>query len=213
MVDVELGPVHIDLRAAPRPDGYRPITAMLWVWPTFAGAPSHDAWRFVLSAARRLDVAHRQLERLREAVDRTASMLQGATGTSPASREALFEAIGEAELFMVGLYRALRMAADVGSKFEVSSPPPKTLIESLIDVKEIRDAFEHIDERALSLRHKKPDGAALTVFEFQGFLFKERILRYHQWSLGIDDQATELTISARDHIVKAWTELCGKPKE
>lgn len=173
------------------------------VWPTFAGAPSDDAWRFVLSAARRLDIAHRQLERLRDAADRASSMLQGASGTSPGSREALFEALGEAELFMVGFHRAIRMAVDIDANFQVSTPAPQTLTEALRDVKEIRDAFEHIDERALKQRRKKPDAAALTVFEFQGSLFKERTLRYHQSALGIDEQATDLIIATRDYVVCA----------
>lgn len=53
---MNLGLMRIELKAAPRADGYSPITEMLWVWPHFAGAPPDEAWRFVLSAARRLDI-------------------------------------------------------------------------------------------------------------------------------------------------------------
>lgn|GEM_PF-5135188 len=121
------GELHADLRAAPRPDGYRPIAEMLWVWTAFAGPPADEAWRYVLSTARRLDTAHRQLERVREAVDDASSMVAGATGTSPASREPLFAALGETELFLVGLYRALRMAADIEKHFGIDLPSPVAL--------------------------------------------------------------------------------------
>jgi hypothetical protein len=186
---------------------------MLWVWPQFGGAPAQPAWRFVLSTARRLDVAHRQLERVRDAVDEATGMLQGATGTSPGSREALFSALGEAELFMVGLYRALRMAADIPDRFDAQIEVPKILEGSLKDVKELRDAFEHIDERSLEQSRRKPDPAAITLFEFQGFLFRERKLRYHQSSLGIDEEATSLIIATRDYVVKAWVELCARNQQ
>lgn len=210
MGTVHLGEVHMDLRAAPRPDGYRPITEMLWVWPTFAGPPSDAAWRYVLSIARRLDTAHRQLERLRTATDYASRLLRGATGTDPASREAAFAASGEAELFVIGLYRALRMAADLKELFTLTAQRPPDLGQRIRDVKELRDAFEHIDDRAFQRRRRKHDAAALTVFEFQPFLFRQRKLRYHQSSLGIDAEATELMIATRDYVVQAWIELCSR---
>lgn len=66
-----------------------------------------------------------------------------------ASREALFCALGEAELFMVGLYRALSMSAGLRKLFDVQVEVPKVLEGRLDGVKELRDAFEHIDERAV----------------------------------------------------------------
>lgn len=210
MGTVHLGEVHMDLRAAPRSDGYRPITEMLWVWPTFVGPPADEAWRYILSLARRLDTAHRQLERLREAVDQANKLLQGATGSSPGSREAAFAAIGEAELFVVGLYRALRMAGDIPAHFGTQAESPGQLTSQLPHVKETRDAFEHIDERAFELRRRSHDPAALTVFEFHGFLFQERTLRYHQSALQIDEEATDLIIATRDFVVRAWIELCDR---
>lgn len=209
MGTVDLGEVHMDLRAAPRLDGYRPITEMLWVWPVFADPPTAAAWRYVLSIARRLDTAHRQLERLRTATDYASSLLKGATGSSPASREAAFAALGEAELFVIGLYRALRMAADLETHFTLRAQTPTDFVDRIRDVKELRDAFEHIDDRAFERRHRKHDAAALTVFEFQPFLFRERKLRYHQSSLGIDADASELMIAIRDYVVRAWIELCS----
>jgi hypothetical protein len=100
------------------------------------------------------------------------------------------------------------MAGDLPSQFAVTTPVPVLLHEKLGDAKEIRDAFEHIDERAFKLRRRVEDPAALTVFEFQGLLFRERRLRYHQSSLGIDQEVTQLIIATRDYVVKAWTELC-----
>jgi hypothetical protein len=52
-----------------RPDGYRPITDPLWVWGRILGVPNDEAWRLFWSAARRLDTGHRQVERIRDAIE------------------------------------------------------------------------------------------------------------------------------------------------
>ena len=65
---------HLRIESPPRADGYRPICDPLWVWSALTGgAPIEETRLVVYAAARRLDSAHLQIERVREALDRLAA--------------------------------------------------------------------------------------------------------------------------------------------
>jgi hypothetical protein len=44
---------------------------------------------------------------------------------------------------------------------------PSALIEARHTVKEIRDAYEHIDERAFGRKRQRLDSSALTIFDYE----------------------------------------------
>ena len=71
------------------------------------GRPPGEQWRLVLSAARRLDAGHQQIERVREGVDSMPAM------GSPAGRRRLYEVLGDAEMAIIAINRALDIAASL----------------------------------------------------------------------------------------------------
>lgn len=73
----------------------------------------------------------------------------------------------------------------------------------------MRDHYAHIDERALGKVHRKPNPRAEDAWEFVALLVDRQLTDGHD-SLGIDGEATDLCVSARDYLVAAWTQLLAQ---
>jgi hypothetical protein len=191
----------------PRQDGYRPIAEPLWVWATVTQSQiTTDTWRLFWSAARRLDTGHRQIERVREAL----SVLPP-KGT-PAGRQAIHDVVGDAEMAVWALDKALDIAHSLSGRYRITVPFPKFVLERRALVADLRDHYSHIDERALGRKKGKADPrAAAQAFEFLA-LVSQRILTDGNASIGIDEEATQLCIEARDYLVEAWAALCLGPE-
>ena len=123
-----------DIEAAhrPDPDGYAPVSNVLWTWLTVGLPPNPAAFRYLFAAARRLDTAHSlQVQVL--------AMLESCGGASIKARQKVFDALGLAELMCVALlwqpqpttdpsltWSALRLTVDTrinGPKIELRHVP------------------------------------------------------------------------------------------
>jgi len=186
-----------------RPDGYRPITDPQWVWGQILGMPSEEAWRLFWSAARRLDTGHRQIERIREAIDNLPAV------GSPAGRQAMQEVIGDAEMAIWALDKALDIAVGIPGRYRIAGPLPTIVVEKRPLVQALRDHYSHIDERALGKVKRKADPTAEDAFEYAA-IFSRREFTDGKESLGLDQESTDLCIATRDYLVGAWTRLTGK---
>lgn len=199
-VYLQLSPLRIEGPA--RDDGYRPICDPLLAVAAILGSPPFAEARLVLSAARRLDAAHRRFERVRDGLDNMPPL------ESPAGRAAIHEVIGDAELAVIALDMALTIAVSLGDRFNISANVTTLVAERQPFVKELRNHYSHIDERAFGrIRGKPVPGLAEAAFHFDPLIADRTYTNLKAQSLGIDAEATELFVATRDYLVDAWKEL------
>ncbi|MDP9343944.1 MAG: hypothetical protein M3Q23_18005 [Actinomycetota bacterium] len=193
---VVLGEVNIDLREEARPDGYRPLAAG-WARSIFFLVPPHPNWRYLLTAARCLDGAHRQFELLREDLERY----------TPSVARAM-DLVNEAELAIMALHRALTMAQSVSTRVGISRPMPARIARRARGIKELRDSFAHIDERAAGMRRGRADPRdVMRLYRGGAALLDTRTVRFGRWSLCVDKPATDLMVEVRGYLRAAWHDL------
>lgn len=165
--------------------------------------PCPDSFRYIITTARRLDASHRIFEEVRSKLKNLEEENLGPFKI----RNLLYEVVGAVELAIVSMYRAIDMASKLQKHFSVSAPFPTRVSKKLPHVKQLRDAYEHIDERALGLKkfHQK-DPDALSVFEFKP-LFEEGVVSYGNNSLDINTETTDLFLDVRNYLKTAAGEL------
>jgi hypothetical protein len=196
---------HMHFSSEPRRDGYRPIVEPLWAWAQTVGIPQRQQSLLVLSAARRLDTGHLQVERVRDGIDSLPSL------SSPAGREQLYEVLGDAEIALIALNRAITMAAKLSGLYRLPVSFPKIVSEKRSLLDNLRDAYEHVDDRALDRIHGKAAGEeAMLGFRSFSVLIEERRFTDGNDTLGLDEEMTRLVIATRDYLVKSWAELVAR---
>ena len=195
---IVLGSAHIDLREEMRPDGYRPLAAGLARGLALRGSPKHQNWRYVITAARCLDGAHRQFERLREGLDNYRHP----------DVAAAFNLATDAELAVMGLHRALEMTKEVRTRLGIARSLPVRLSRRAEGIKELRDAFAHIEERAAGYRYKRSDPALIrSLYRGAAALLESRTIRFGRRSLGVGKPATDLMMEVREYLRATWHDL------
>jgi hypothetical protein len=177
-----------------------PVTDLLWVRGRMFGVPGDEAWRLFWSAARRLDGGHLQIERIRQALEVLPPT------ESPAGRQAMQEIIGDVEMAIWSLDKALDIAVRIPGAYRVEVGVPRIVAEKRPLVAVLRDHWSHIDDRALGMVKGVRDPKAEDAFEFAS-IFVDRLLSDGRSSLGIDEEATELCIATRSYLLAAWSEL------
>lgn len=161
----------IDQMFPPDADGYAPLTNTIWTWMTIGPAPgSETLTRYLLAAARRLDAAHRNFQRIRERLDAFDSH-----GPGPITRLGLFEIVGDIETTIIALSRAVDMAIQLGGLAEITTPVPASLNALVTVLTKIRNAYEHIEDRARGNINKRPDPQALTIFNWTSLIAEDAI--------------------------------------
>jgi hypothetical protein len=186
--------------APPRPDGYRPLTDAIWVWGRILGFPPDYQLRLFLAAGWRLDSGHRQIERVRAALDRLPPL------GSPAGRTAAHDIVGDADLAVIAIDKALDIACCLSGRYKVRASLPKTLIEHRPLLASLRDDYAHIDERALGRIRDRKDPEAADAFGGPA-LIGNRVLTDGRASISIDADMTALLIDVRRYLALAWADL------
>ena len=138
--------------------GYVPITPVLFTWLTMMPQPTDDKPRYLLSAARRLDLAQSLFQRVEE-------LRQSDPEGAPAVRRAMFELVGATELAVVSLSRAMDMCVKAGADIGTTTDVPVDITSRRDAVTAIRNAYEHIEDRALGQVWGNPHPDALTIFD------------------------------------------------
>jgi hypothetical protein len=196
---------HARIESPARADGYRPICDPLWVWSALTGgAPVEETRLVVYAAARRLDAAHLQIERVREGLDRLRN--EAPPLGSPAGRGVAHQAITDAEMAIWALDMALKVVVTLTERYQLNTPVPKLVRDAQPFVQRLRDHYSHIDERALGLFRGKPDPRAEKAWGHTAVI-DARQYSDGNASLGLDDEITQLCIAARDYLVAAWVEI------
>ena len=196
--------VDIDRMSEKRPSGYISLANTIWTWLQISPTTTPEQFRYLLSAARRLDTAHDQLASLH-------TILSDPPTGFFRMRQAAFQALGLAETCVVSLSRALDMTCRYSQEFSSAIPLPKEVNSVREDVRQLRNAFEHIEDRALGRVHGKPDADALSIFN-QSKLFSEAIVSYAGHSLELREQAARIISVLRDHLFELTATVSAHAK-
>jgi hypothetical protein len=121
----------------------------------------------------------------------------------------MFDALGDAELAIIALSRAMQLALGMPSWFlGVRVVVPKILKHRADDVRELRRKCEHLEDDQLQ-RLLAEDGEGFATFRAPR-LFTERRVVYEPHSVDIDAEATALMIQNRDYLVKMAVALSAR---
>ena len=201
------------LRDTARSDGYEPIASRLWEWHRrliglLTSKKLHlDTFRYLWNVARRLDVAHRQFELARAAIDRAVELQSDPV----ACRREMFEALGYTELAVIALSRALQVTLEVPRRFpDLGVPVPAIVKRRAKAVLALRANCEHLENDELQRPLADKDNQLIAVFRATQ-LFAERRVAGETYSLDIDAEATGLLNHARGYLVEAITRLTRRP--
>jgi hypothetical protein len=188
--------------AKPGPDGYATISNTVWTWLIIASAPTAPAlFRFLLSASRRLDTAHSLYLQVEAA-------LGSISGPYSNQREQAFATLGLSEILCVTLSRAVNMLQQIPTQFSVNLQLPLTITGKALALREIRDAFEHIEERALGNVRRKLDSDALSIFD-QTDLLTRGVLTYASHNIALRSEVLPMLVDARRAVFETAVQVAG----
>ena len=177
--------------------GYAPVANTVWTWYSFV-EERVGFFLYLFALARRLDAAHAVWElAMRE---RENAKSEGAI----AQRIGFFRALSEAEVTIIALHRAMNMLLQFNSVFPLGLEIPASVRKQEPMVKDMRDAFEHIDERAqgkINL-HGGMDTEALTIFDQPDFIGSS-VLHYKGKDLHFYEDVLATLLSCRELVLKA----------
>ena len=183
----------VDRYAEPEPDGYAAVTNTVWTWLQVPPYPNETFFHYMLAASRRLDQAYARwtsaLSQLEHRPDEPSNK----------TRERAFDALGNAELMCNALNRAVDMLNDAPNKLRVKTDVPVELNNVQTGLVSIRDAFEHINERAMGRARREGTVDALSIFD-QGDLVTQGLLTYAGHSLNLRTEVLPLLMAARKFV-------------
>ena len=181
-------------------EGHAPLTNTVWTWLTITGR-DHGQSRnlYVMAAARRLDGASVVWARSTELRSSAETAKEGSF--NPKLRAILFELIACVELAIIALQRVVRMVERALEDVEIKTPVPVVVTQLSPHITAIRDAFEHIDERALGEVRKAPSPEATSIFD-QRRLLAEGTIVYGEHRI-TGGQMAELIASCRQFLKDA----------
>jgi hypothetical protein len=194
----------LDNANQPGPDGYTAVSNTLWTWLMVGAPPDPAFFRFLFAAARRLDTTHSLHVEVLAALTRQPEPFIKA-------RQRLFGALGFAELMCVALGRAIDMLQSVPSQFSVPLALPSAVSSVSPALREIRNAFEHIEDRALGNVRGRPHADALSIFDQRDFISRG-VLRYASHSLDMRADILPMLIDARRAVLEAAVMTAGAAK-
>jgi hypothetical protein len=181
-------------------DGYAPLANTIWTWMNLQQTPGVDALaRFLLAAARRLDVAHRCFDSVRADMDRL-----NAESAGPNIRAVVFEIVGQVEIMVIALSRAVDMAVKLNSVVPITTTVPLSVFAAKSTLTIIRDAYEHIEDRALGRVRNTAHKHALTIFDWTSLL-REDAITYGDQRLELRD-VPGLLIDTRRYLKEGGAE-------
>ena len=196
------------------PCGYEPLAARIMSRAGLTAFPRAEVFWYLVSAAMRVDAAHRLIEHARDRLDHY----------SPSSdwSEPL-DLTSDVQLAVVALHRSLQMARpSSGSSLPTGWPKrvawPRRLERKRVAIRQLRNAHEHIEDRAAG---KLGPSGKVNIQEAHSFftasrygkeLLEHRRIRYRQWKLSVDDEVTRLLMELREHLWNVWLQLESRHK-
>ena len=156
---------EIDAQSAKGLGGYAPVANTVWTSYSIVGEKLFF-YLFLFSLARRIDAAHALWAlaiQEREKAKREGAIPQ---------RSGFFNALGTSEVAIIALHRGITMVQSLIDKYCTDLELPDSVKKIRTAVEEMRNAFEHIDDRAEARvgMSRKVDLDALTIFDQPDFI-------------------------------------------
>ena len=176
--------------------GYAPVANTIWTWYSIVGEQV-GFFVYIFALARRLDAAHAAWELAIQERDKARS------GGGIGRRIGFFRALSEAEVAIIALHRGMNMLLRFNGVFPLGLEIPNSLKKLEPVVKEMRDAFEHIDERAQGkINHRgQMDAEALTIFDQPDFT-ESSVIHYRGNDLHFEEDVLAALLSCRELVIK-----------
>ena len=161
---------EIDAQSPAGLGGYAPVANTVWTWYSIVNEQV-GFFLYFFSLARRLDAAHALWALAVQERDNARS--EGPVGRRPG----YFKALSDAEMTIIALHRSMDMLLRFNSLYPVGLEIPERLRELERVVREMRHAFEHIDERAQGKinRAGEMDAEALSIFAQPDFISSTKL--------------------------------------
>ena len=188
---------ELDAQSAKGLGGYAPVANTVWTWYRIVGEEV-SFFVFFFAFARRIDAAHalwalaiQERERAKE------------EGTI-SQRTGFLNSLGAAEVAIIALHRSFTMVSSLIDRFRLELEVPQGVGKIRKAVREMRNAFEHIDERAEGRigRSKEFDPEALTIFDQPDFI-ESAIISYKEYSLNFEEEVLSALLECREFIIAA----------
>jgi len=179
-----------------RPGGYRPVANTVWSWYRIA-REELGFFLFFFALARRIDAAHALWVLAIEARDKARAE------SGIPQRLAHFNALAAAEVAIVALGRCYRMVNALVENHCPELRAPDSVTKTREAVIEMRNAFEHIDERAEGkVGGGRFDADALSIFNQPDFV-QSSVLRYKHHRLNFESDVIAALVDCRELVMDA----------
>lgn len=192
----------VDRDNTPGLDGYAPLANTMWTWLHSGPSPDQTLFYYLFAVARRIDTAHKLCVA-------SLNLLSGRPDISSLpGRDQSFESVGYAEMMCVALNRAVEMIQGFPSRFSSSVAAPSSITDLFPALTEIRNSFEHIEDRAMGRVQSKPHQDATSIFHQPDF-FKSGVLRYAGHSLDLVKEVLPALVAGRQYLFDVAVEKSG----
>ncbi|MCW2903896.1 MAG: light-mediated development protein [Streptosporangiaceae bacterium] len=188
----------IDRREPATETGYVNLAPVIWAWLQLS-PPTAESVRYVLAAARRLDAANRLLLSVQQASERLSTDADAGDVPGPTLRRHFADMLSSVEMLVVALGRVTDMVCSARSAIGSAVPVPRSVNAKKDAIRTLRNACEHIEDRALGHVNGKPDPQALTIFDYEPLLAEDAMV-YGKHRLGVTDEIPGLLADMRQFI-------------
>lgn len=187
---------ELDERFSAGIEGYAPLANTVWTWLNIGNPGERDEGtsRYLIAAARRLDAAAGTWERVTSELPSVEELT--ATSSNPATRARVFRLVADVEVAVIALGRVVDMVERANKQISTTVPVPEIVTKCSRDLKQIRDAFEHIDERALGRVKRQEHPSATSIF-IQHRLLDDHVIAYAAHEVSFEEVSEILTSCRR----------------
>ena len=169
--DLSFSSEEIDARSPEGRGGYAPVADTIWTWYKLMGAKDQSLLMMLLAAARRLDASHVFWSATMDALEESAT-LEGIE-----RRSTLFRALAMAEVTVISLSRAVEILYRLDERFALGLQIPEEIDSFRDTLRRLRNALEHIDDRAMGEARDGTANSAMSIF-FQPLFVDKGVLTY-----------------------------------
>ena len=191
--DLSIDSEELDAKSPKGRGGYAPVADTIWTWYRIAGVEDSSLLMLLLAAARRLDATHVFWATTMDALDEAGRL------ESKERRPTLFRALAMAEVTLISLSREMEMVHRLEREFRLGLQFPEKFDSKKNVLRRIRNAFEHIDDRAMGQAKDGTADSAISIF-FQPYFVDQRILTYAGHALSFAEEVPLVLGECRELI-------------
>lgn len=141
--DLSISSDELDAKSPKGRGGYAPVADTIWTWYQMVGIEDGKLLMLLLAAARRLDATHVFWSGTMDALEEAPTL------ASKLRRPILFQALAMAEVTLISLSREMEMINTMEKEFELGLEFPEKYKSRMEALRRMRNALEHIDDRAI----------------------------------------------------------------